>query len=95
MAETAAQKHTQNPTKRTRTKDTKDRPTSAQRKWMARGLSQPGGKLPLFDEAGQKVSARTVKTCLEKGWVEPWFANPIKPNWLICKLTEKGRGVLG
>lgn len=62
---------------------------------MARGLSQPGGKLPLFDEAGQKVSARTVKTCLEKGWVEPWFANPIKPNWLICKLTEKGRGVLG
>lgn len=67
------------------------KPTGAQRKWLARGLDQPGGKLPLFDEAGQKVSGRTVKSCVSQGWAEPWFENPIKPDWLICKLTDAGR----
>jgi len=50
-------------------------------KWLERGLSQPGGKLPIFDEQGQ----------IEKGWAEPWFDNPIKPDWIVCKLTEAGR----
>ena len=66
-------------------------PTENQRQWMSRGLDQPGGKLPLFDENGQKISDRTVRSCLEHGWVEPWFANPIKPDWVICKLTDEGR----
>jgi len=69
-------------------------PTDNQRRWMARGLLQPGGKLPLFDEDGQKISERTVRSCLEHGWVEPWFANPIKPDWVICKLTDEGRRFL-
>lgn len=68
-----------------------NRPTPSQLKWLASGLRQPGGKLPLFDAEGQKVSDRTVRACLDKGWAEPWFANPIKPDWLICKLTESGR----
>ena len=42
---------------------------------------------------GQKVSEKTVKSCLEKGWVEPWFNNALKPNWLICKLTEVGKKI--
>jgi hypothetical protein len=66
-------------------------PNAAQRAWLARGLDQPGGKLPLFDRNGQRVSARTVKACVEHGWAEPWFSNPLKPDWLICKLTEEGR----
>jgi len=66
-------------------------PTRAQEKWLVRGLSQAGGKLPLFDENGKRISERTVRSCLAKGWAEPWFENPIKPNWLICKLTETGR----
>ena len=69
-------------------------PTPAQARWLARGLSQAGGKLPLFDENGKRVSERTVKSCLAKGWAEPWFENPIKPNWLICKLTDSGRHLL-
>src|SRR5436305_14070587 len=68
-------------------------PNAAQRAWLARGLDQPGGKLPLFDREGQRVSPRTVKTCLERGWAEPWFSNPLKPDWLICKLTPEGRRV--
>lgn len=66
-------------------------PTDGQRRWLARGLEQPGGKLPLFDEVGQKVSERTVRSCVEKGWAEPWFNNALKPDWLVCKLTEAGR----
>ena len=65
--------------------------SGAQRDWLARGLAQPGGKLPLFDRDGQKVSDRTIKSCLRHGFAEPWFENPIKPDWLVCKLTDKGR----
>ena len=67
------------------------RPTLAQRRYLERGLSQPGGKLPLFDEDGQQIAPQTVRTCVERGWAEPWFANPLKPEWLVCKLTPVGR----
>ena len=68
-------------------------PTASQIAWLKRGLDQPGGKLPLFDANGKKVDARTINRCLEAGWAEPWFANPIKPDWLVCKLTAGGRAV--
>ena len=68
-------------------------PTKTQFRWMKRGLSQPGGKIPLFDDEGQKVAVRTVQSCLEHGWVEPWFHNPLNPNWIVCKLTEAGKKV--
>ena len=71
------------------------RPTAAQRRYLARGLEQPGGKLPLFDEFGQQISPSTVQACVRHGWAEPWFANPIKPDWLVCKLTAGGHAVLG
>ena len=70
------------------------RPSSAQHAWLSRGLNQPGGKLPLFDESGQRVSPRTVQSSIDQGWAEPWFANPTKPDWLVCKLTDRGRSVL-
>ena len=66
-------------------------PTTQQRRWLTRGLDQPGGKLPLFDEQGRRVSDRTVRACIAKGWAEPWFDNPVKPDWLVCKLTDNGR----
>lgn len=68
-----------------------EHPTAAQLSYLKRGLEQPGGKLPLFDADGQAVSARTIRACIEKGWAEPWFDNPIKPDWLVCKLTPAGR----
>ncbi|MGE4526913.1 MAG: hypothetical protein AB7D00_00975 [Rhodospirillaceae bacterium] len=69
-------------------------PTAAQLKWLHRGLSQAGGKLPLFDETGRRVSSRTVHSCIERGWAEPWFANPLKPDWLVCRLTQAGRSLV-
>jgi hypothetical protein len=68
-------------------------PSLAQLKWLRRGLSQPGGKLPLFDDWGQRVSEQTVRSCIAQGWAEPWFANPLKPDWLVCKLTSVGRSI--
>ncbi len=67
--------------------------TRQQLLWLQRGLDQAGGKLPLFDDKGRKVSERTVRSCIEHGWAEPWFANPLKPDWLVCKLTDAGRDI--
>lgn len=69
------------------------KPTQTQLDWLRRGLSQPGGKLPLFDTNGKQISEKTVKSCIDHGWAAQWFDNPIKPDWLICKLTDEGRRV--
>ncbi len=71
-----------------------NKPSPSQHRWLSRGKRQAGGKLPLFDDLGQKVSQRTVRSCIDKGWAEPWFANPLKPDWLVCKLTDSGRQIL-
>ncbi len=76
------------------TEQTTRQPTTAQRDWLKRGLDQPGGKLPLFDRHGQQISSGTVRACLDQGWAEPWFSNPLKPDWLVCKLTPAGRALL-
>ena len=70
------------------------RPTAAQAKYLSRGLAEPGGKLPLFDRNGQHYSRRTIQSCIDRGWAKPWFHNPIKPDWLICRLTEAGEAVV-
>lgn len=69
-------------------------PTPAQRRWLARGAAQPGGKLPLFDEDGRDVPRATIRACIAAGWAEPWFANPTNPDWLVCKLTATGRAMI-
>jgi hypothetical protein len=66
-------------------------PTLPELLYLRRGLVQPGGKLPLFDLDGQSIAREVVRTCLKHGWAEPWFANPLKPDWLVCKLTVAGR----
>jgi hypothetical protein len=71
------------------------RPTEPQRRYLERGLSQPGGKLPLFYADGREVAPRTIQACVANGWAEPWFRNPVKPDWLVCRLTDRGRRVLG
>lgn len=59
--------------------------------WLRRGMAQPAGKLPLFDLDGAKIPARLILSCLKAGWAEPWFSNPIKADWLVCKLTDLGQ----
>lgn len=69
-------------------------PSAAQAAWLARGLGQAGGKLPLFDQDGRRVPEATIRACLAAGWAEPWFSNPIKPDWLVCRLTPAGRAAV-
>ena len=69
--------------------------TPTQRRYLARGLEHPGGKLPLFDGEGRKAARQTVEACIAYGWAEPWFANAIKPDWLVCKLSAAGHQVSG
>jgi hypothetical protein len=71
------------------------RPSEPQRRYLERGLTEPGGKLPLFDRDGREVAPRTIAACIAHGWAEAWFNNPIKPDWLVCRLTAKGFAVLG
>jgi hypothetical protein len=70
-------------------------PSEAQRRYLERGLAQAGGKLPLFDQQGREVAHKTIQTCIAHGWAEPWFANPLKPDWLVCRLTPAGHRALG
>lgn len=71
------------------------RPSDAQRRYLERGLTEPGGKLPLFDRDGREVPRKTIEACIGHGWAEPWTANPIKPDWLVCRLTAAGYRALG
>lgn len=68
--------------------------TNKERSYLGAGMSQPGGKLPLFDAQGQRIDDTVVKACLAKGYCAPWFANPLKPDWLVCRLTDEGRAAL-
>jgi len=68
--------------------------SEAESNYLKQGLKQPEGKLPLFDGRGQEISSAVIKSCLKKGLAERWFANPLKPDWLVCRITEKGRQVL-
>lgn len=70
-------------------------PTDPQRRWLVRGADQPGGKLPLFDAEGREVPKATIRACLAAGWAAPWFANPMKPDWLVCRLTAEGYRAIG
>lgn len=67
--------------------------SAEEKAYLAMGLKQAGGKLPLFDTNGQEISRRTIKTCIEKGYAERWFVNPLKPDWLVCRLTATGRNI--
>lgn len=69
-------------------------PTSTQRAWLKRGMGAPGAKLPLFDRSGREVPRRVVDACVRAGWAEPWFSNPSKPDWLVCRLTPRGQAVV-
>jgi hypothetical protein len=63
---------------------------------ISSGVSiKPGGKLPLFDRDGREVPRKTIASCIAHGWAEPWTRNPIKPEWLVCRLTSEGYRVLG
>jgi hypothetical protein len=71
------------------------RPTEPQKRYLERGLCEPGGKLPLFDRNGREVPKKTIEACIAHGWAKAWTENPIQPDWLVCRLTPEGYRVIG
>ena len=69
-------------------------PSRAELSYLRRGMFEPGGKLPLFDRRGQEINPAIIQICLANKWAEHWFANPVKPDWLVCRLTQAGRDVV-
>ena len=65
-------------------------PSRKELTYLQLGLNQPGRKLPLFDDEGQPVAPELIRSCLARGWAERWFSNPLAPDWLVCRLTERG-----
>ncbi|OUS13330.1 hypothetical protein A9Q97_05175 [Rhodospirillales bacterium 47_12_T64] len=76
-----------------KTSPSRKKPNAKQLLWLNQGLSQAGGKLPLFDELGQQYDSKLIHACINHGWAELWFKNPLKSDWLVCKLTDPGREV--
>jgi hypothetical protein len=68
--------------------------SEAEQNYLKQGLKQPGGKLPLFDGRGQEIPSSLIQSCIKQGLAQRWFANPLKPDWLVCRLTDKGRNLL-
>lgn len=71
-----------------------NQPSEEQRRWLRMGLHQAGGKLPLYDEQGNRISHAVITSCEQAGWAEPWAANPTRSKWQVCRLTEAGRNGL-
>ncbi|MEQ9042600.1 MAG: hypothetical protein RLO23_02140 [Alphaproteobacteria bacterium] len=65
--------------------------TVAQRRWLECGLDGRDGKLPLFDRDGRAIHPQTIRRCVELGYAEPWFRDPLRTDFPVCKLTPRGR----
>jgi len=59
--------------------------------WLSGGLTRDDGRLALFDQFGEPVDKNLIKSAIADGLVTPWFASPMSPQWLVCRLTPKGR----
>ncbi len=46
----------------------------------------------MFDTYGQRISDRTMKSCVERGWAETRDA--AMRDWQLCQLTSAGRRLL-
>jgi len=64
------------------------------REWLRGGEAREDGRLALFDQFGEPIDKKVVKTAIASGLAEPWFANPMRPQWTVCRLTQKGHDFL-
>ena len=64
------------------------------RGWLQGGEAREDGRLALFDQFGEPIDRKVVKTAIASGFAEPWFASPMRPQWIVCRLTSKGQDFL-
>ena len=59
--------------------------------WLQGGLDREDGRLAIFDMFGEPVNKAVIKSAIATGLAEPWFSSPMRPQWMVCRLTTKGR----
>jgi len=64
-------------------------------RFLQNGLRAPGGKLPLFDDEGQRIDTDLLRFCLDSGLAETWFVGEAGPDMPVYRLTDKGCAALG
>ena len=64
------------------------------RNWLRGGLDRADGRLAIFDTFGEPVDKGVIKSAIAAGLAEPWFSSPMRPQWMVCRLTPKGRDAL-
>jgi len=64
------------------------------REWLRGGEVRQDGRLALFDQFGEPIQKKVIKTAIASGYAEPWFASPMRPQWTVCRLTPKGQDFL-
>jgi len=64
------------------------------RNWLEAGSQRTDGRLAMFDQFGEPVSKGVIKTAIASGLAEPWFSSPMRPQWMVCRITQKGREAL-
>jgi len=57
------------------------------RNWLRGGEARADGRLALFDQFGEPIDKKVVKSAIASGYAEPWFASPMRPQWTVCRLT--------
>lgn len=62
--------------------------------WLQTGAGNAEGRLALFDGTGQRVDPSIQRAALSQGLAEGWFANPMRPDWMVCRLTPAGKRAL-
>ena len=62
--------------------------------WLCGGLDRSDGRLAIFDAFGEPVDKAVIKSAISSGLAEPWFSSPMHPQWMVCRLTAKGRSAV-
>ncbi|MEP3655166.1 MAG: hypothetical protein ABJO36_09745 [Litorimonas sp.] len=62
--------------------------------WLKGGLDRSDGRLAMFDTFGEPVNKAVIKSAIAAGLAEPWFSSPMRPQWMVCRITAKGRETL-
>ena len=64
------------------------------RAWLRGGVDRSDGRLAIFDTFGEPVNKAVIKSAIASGLAEPWFSSPMRPQWMVCRLTAKGRAAV-
>jgi len=68
--------------------------SAAQVTYLLGAVDRLDGKLPLFDEKGDKIPQPTIDAVVSKGWAEPVYTRTFLKDMDIYRITDLGRKIL-